>query len=422
MRTKILVGIGLVLLGSATPLFSQDVVWKASKPAESARIPAVSLGMPSPLSTRAAAEPIPAEVAPRLVRGQGGSPPPPPKYPGMGEGPPSYTPVPSGNPYDNGVLNSNADLGGFWSSFSDKFKRCWSEVIGGVPSAFQQTPNRVMFQSDREYEIFISPVSNPFYFEDPRALTELRPIFIWQHTPGANPVWNGGDNFALALRGSVAFTPNISLVVHRLGWTFINPKDGTPEINTSNGFSELHLGPKITFLRNPTSNTLAAFGVTFELPTGPASVLQDTGSLSIAPYFSFAQNFGRSQYGSFNFMNTTGYVFRADNQRSESFYSSFHLDFDVSNAKRFYPLVELNWRQYTRNGGARDLNFEGNDLANFGSRSINNIGELTFALGGRAVINNNIQFGIATEFNVLGNSSGRHLDQFRLTTDLIFRY
>ena len=43
-------------------------------------------------------------------------------------------------------------------------------------------------------------------------------------------------------------------------------------------------------------------------------------------------------------------------------------------------------------------------------------------LGSRFVINNNIQFGIAGEFNVLGNSSGRHLDQFRLTTDLIFRY
>ena len=51
------------------------------------------------------------------------------------------------------------------------------------------------------------------------------------------------------------------------------------------------------------------------------------------PYFSIAQNFGRTEYGSFNFMNTTGYTFRTDNTRSESFFSSFHLDYEI--AKRF---------------------------------------------------------------------------------------
>ena len=70
----------------------------------------------------------------------------------------------------------------------------------------------------------------------------------------------------------------------------------------------------------------------------------------------------------------------------------------------------------------RSLDFEGNDLGNFGSNGVNSIGELTAAIGGRVVINSNIQWGIAAEFNVLGNSSGRHLDQFRLTTDFIFRY
>ena len=44
-----------------------------------------------------------------------------------------------------------------------------------------------------------------------------------------------------------------------------------------------------------------------------------------------------------------------------------HLDFDVANLHRIYPLVELNWYHYNRSGKARDLNFEGADLVNFGS-------------------------------------------------------
>ena len=119
-------------------------------------------------------------------------------------------------------------------------------------------------------------------------------------------------------------------------------------------------------------------------------------------------------------MNTTGYTFRTDNTRTEAFYSSFHLDYEIG--KRFYPMVELNWRHYTRNGGARALDFDGNDLANFGSQAVSGHDELTLAFGGRVKLNDFIWWGLAAEFNVLSNSSGRHLDQFRLTTDLIFRY
>src|SRR5207247_1078458 len=158
----------------------------------------------------------------------------------------------------------------------------------------------------------------------------------------------------------------------------------------------------------------------FDIPAGSGRVLQNTGHLSLVPYFSVAQNFGRSTYGSFNFMNTTGYSFRTDNTRTESLYSSFHLDYEIG--KRFYPLIELNWRHYTRNGGARSLYFEGNDLANFGSRSVSGHDELNLAVGARYRFNTFVEAGLAAEFNVLRNSDGRHLDAFRLTADMIFRY
>ena len=411
MSTRILLGIGLILLGSAANAYSQDVIWRAAKP--------VTLGTPQPLVESGLGG-----VAPRVVRGQMPPPPPPPAFPGSG-GPPVF-PTPGGissaDAYNKGVVNNDADLGGFWTHVGDKFKRCWDDVSSGVGGAFQGGSNRQVFQSDPCFQTFASPVTNPFFFLDPRSLTEIRPVFIWQHTPGSNPVWAGGNNFDFAVRGSVAITEHISLVVNRFGFTTISPRGGTSDISSHTGFSEVLLGPKLTFLRNETSNTVAAAGLTFDIPAGSAHVLQDTGHLSLVPYFSIAQGFGRSDYGSFNFMNTTGYAFRTDNTRTESLFSSFHLDYDWGGAHRVYPLIEFNWRHYTRNGEARPLNFEANDLGNFGSEFVSGHDELTLAFGTRVKLNTFCWWGIAAEFNVLHNGDGRHLDQFRLTTDLIFRY
>jgi hypothetical protein len=399
-----------MLLFSVAAGQAQEVQWR---PSQSTGSSAVTLGQPGRLSADA-----PPEPQSRVVRAQIGDPPPPPTFPGGG--PPVVAVPNSVDIYNKGMPNNDADLGGFWTRCGEGFKRCWSDVTGSIPGAFQPGPTRSMFQSDCEFAYFSSPVTNPFFFEDPRALTEIRPVFIWQATPSSNPVWGGGNNFHYAVRGSVAFTPYISFVFSRFGFSTINPDPGTPTIQPDTGFSEVLLGPKITFIRNEDAGRVVAFGITFDIPAGSSSVLQDTGELAIVPYLSYAQTFGKTAYGSFNFMNTTGYTFRTDSERSESFYSSFHLDYNI--ASRFYPMVELNWRHYTKSGSAQPLNFEGNDLANFGSQNVAGENELTLAFGGRIKINNWWWWGIATEFNVLSNSDGRHLDRFRLTTDFIFRY
>jgi len=272
--------------------------------------------------------------------------------------------------------------------------------------------------------VFASPVSNPFYFEDPRALTQFKPIFIWQHTSTSNPYFDGGNNFFAGFQGSVAFTPWLSLTINQIGFDWINPRNGAPVgLSNGSGFSEVQLGPKVTFIRDCNIGTAAAVGLTFEIPVGSAAVLQDTGTLSLRPYFSFAQNFAKSNYGSFNFMNTTGYDFAVDNQRNDFLFSSFHLDFDVGNKKIFYPLVELNWILYPDNGGGAQSWLRGGDLFNFGSLRHRRARRADAALGFRwKAIGETLQFGLAGQFNVLGNNTGRHLDEFRLTADMIVRY
>jgi len=345
-------------------------------------------------------------------------PPPPPPPPGIASPFPG-APLPGEDAYNCGIVNTQqGKAGGFFQRAWDGTKKCVGDVTGGIGGAFQPGPTRAMFQSDHAFDVFASPVTNPHYFEDPRSLTEFRPTFMWQSTPDGNPVFSGGNNFFLNLRGSVAITDRISIVLHRAGFVSTDAQTPILDFGNATGLSEVHIGPKFTIIRNDVSNTVAAIGMAFEIPVGSGDVQQDTGSLTLRPYFSIAQNFLRSDYGSFNFMNTTGYAYSTDNQRTDYVYSSFHLDYEI--AKRFYPLIEANYVYYTTNGGARAVNFEGGNLFNFGATDISGNSELTIAGGFRYKFTEAVQMGLAGEYGLINTS--RSLDNFRVTVDLIFRY
>jgi len=426
----------LLALAFVPAAWGQDLNFHATVPAKR---PAYSEPIPITLSRPQAIVQTSAVGEPqRIVRAQMGGemtppinvPPPPAWNGGVPGGPAPFpgAPVPfpgsaglgrkgTEEDYNCGRVNSNADQGGFFTRTSQYFERCWYDLGQGASG-----DGRSMFQSESNacFKGFISPVTNPHLFEDPRALTELRPIFMWQRTPNSNFVFQGNNNFYADLQARVALTQNISLVINRLGWASQDPAIAVPGIGNGSGFSEVNLGPKFTFLRNESSKTIAALGLNFILPVGTANANQNTGDLSLAPYFSIAQNFGQSQYGSFNFMNTTGYSYSTDKVRTDFVYSSFHVDYDIGDSHTFYPLVELNWTYYTFNGNGPNINFEGSNLTNFGAQQISGRSDLNLAVGGRYRLNDHVQFGLAGEVNVLGG--GRHMDLFRITADMIFRY
>ena len=92
----------------------------------------------------------------------------------------------------------------------------------------------------------------------------------------------------------------------------------------------------------------------------------------------------------------------------------------VGNFHKIYPLVELHYMHYTRNGNQRTLHFEGADLFNFGANGVGGRDELRLAGGFRYQHNQHFSTGIAGEFGLLGG--GNHLDGSRVTFDMIFRY
>ena len=332
------------------------------------------------------------------------TPPPPPPPPGVTTTPPYGAPqdgyIP-GAPYDRPLAHPN----GF-------FDRCKDFLGGSDGKGFN-------CHSDTAYESLITPVSNPFFFEDPRSVTEVRPLFLYQTAPSRTPIFAGGDSYFFGLQGRLALNDRWSIVINKLGIVSFSPRNPTDELGKSTGFAEFNIGPKFTFLHNTTSNTVAAFGLNFDLPVGDKKVLQDTGSLSLDPYFTFGWTFGQSSYGQFNLVDTTGFNFAVDNQRSDFFHTALHLDYDIARAHKWYPLIELNWFHYLQSGSVHNFNFEGIDLGNFGSNGVSSRDDLNLAAGFRYKFNEHAQVGVAAEFPII---RAQDIQEFRMTFDVIFRY
>jgi hypothetical protein len=338
---------------------------------------------------------------PFLARGQ-----PPDAVPAPLPGPP---PPPPSEGYNQGVVTDRPLRKGWW----DKCKE-WFNFGGDHASS----SGRVAFQSDHAFDCMASPVTNPFLFEDPRALTEVRPIFIYQGSP--HSTFGGGYSGFFGLQGRLALCENWSFVFNELGWVYLHPNNPSASLSDSTGFAQLSLGPKWTFYRNPDSGTVLATGLNFQIPAGSAKVFQDTGTLSLAPYLSAGQHLRLPQgFGGLNLLGTTGYSFSVDSSRSEYFYLSAHVDYDIAGLHKIYPLMELNWFHYTNGGRGPALGFEGADLVNFGSSNLGKKDYLTLAFGLRYKFTECVQAGFGVEFPL---TAQKELTNYRLTFDMIFRY
>jgi hypothetical protein len=423
MHSRIVSGLSLALLVWSTTARAQerpsDLGFSIGRPEPVAKSPASS----DTVVSVGAFRPVTLNRPEGIVRGQAPDavppivtppPPPPPPPPGAGLNLKSTEEA-----YNCGVVNNDSDLGSFWTRTGDRISRGWTEITGNIGDMFQGGQNRCAFQSDHAFDCFASPVTNPFYFEDPRALTEIKPIFIWQRTRSDVPFFAGGSNYFAGLQARVALTENFSLVLNRIGWMWIRPDAPSGEFQDGDGLSTINVGPKFTFYRSTETGTIAATGLNFEIPVGPSRVFQNTGNLSLSPYLSAGQEFLKSEAGAFHALGTAGYSLSIDSKRTDFLYTSLHLDYGIA-AWRLYPLVELNWFHYTMNGSVRPLSFEGSNLFNFGSTGVAGHDDLTLAVGARFKLTENVQFGAAIEKSIIGGN--RHMDDWRLTFDVIFRY
>ncbi len=267
--------------------------------------------------------------------------------------------------------------------------------------------------SDYCFSRFISPISNPLFFEDPRTLTEAHVVFANQWIPGSNPVFNGGNAQYVATQLRAALTERLSIVANKDGYLWI---DGNNEaaIPDQDGWADMTAGLKYNLIRDPEQQFIVSTGVLYELDIGSHKVFQGQGDGEFHLFLT-----GGSEIADrWHYLTGSGFRLPTDtNVRSQMWYWSHHLDYEF--AERWYGLVELNWFHWMRSGEALPVNFEGGDLMNLGSTDVAGNDIVTAAFGGRKRFGRMSEIGLAYEVPL---TDRKDLLQSRLYADLILRY
>ncbi|MEX2188627.1 MAG: hypothetical protein WD875_17600 [Pirellulales bacterium] len=263
----------------------------------------------------------------------------------------------------------------------------------------------VIARSDRCFSDFISPMTNPVFFEDPRTLTEARVIFLNHKTPPAL----GADNVQLAaMQLRAALTDRLSFIATKDGFIFSQ----SPLLD--DGWADVAAGLKYNLIHDCCSQTILSAGATYEIPIGSTRALQGNGAGEFNLFLT-----GGKQLGScYHVVSAAGFRLPADDTaENQVFYWSGHLDRKIG--CDWYAFVETNWYHYLKSGNAFQLPVEGGDLFNLGSVGVAGNDLVTGAFGFKRQLRDIDEIGVAWEFPL---TDRRGLLDNRLTVDYIIRY
>ncbi|MEM1305113.1 MAG: hypothetical protein AAGG46_09455, partial [Planctomycetota bacterium] len=219
------------------------------------------------------------------------------------------------------------------------------------------------------FDDFISPMTNPVFFEDPRNVTELRGIFLQHRVPLTA---GGGDIQLYALQIRARLTERLSLVAAKDGYIVSeNPVVG-------DGWADVDIGFKYALIRNARDQRLLSAGVIYDAPFGTPRAQQARGDGEFHLFMT-----GGTQLGDCgHWLSAFGGLLPVDGDASSSFlYWSNHFDYQVR--RGWYAVTEFNWFNY-QSGGSNALGLtgvDGGDLFNFGSGGVDGNDIVTGAVG-----------------------------------------
>ncbi len=279
-------------------------------------------------------------------------------------------------------------------------------IFSDAPAADNGRLFGLIAPSDHQFTNFVSPMTNPVYFEDPRTLTEARVIFLNHHLPNSL----GGDNvqvYAAQLRA--ALTENLSLIASKDGF-IVSQSDVLKD-----GFADVMIGLKYNLYKNAETQTLLSAGAAYELPVGSTRALQGNGDGEFHLFLSAGKEF----LPDWHYISGSGFRLPADTAAAnQMWYWSNHIDRKLG-CSGFYLFTEANWFHYMSNGTAFPLPVGGHDLFNLGSVGVAGNDLVTGAYGVKYKPNQTWELGLAYE---IPYTTRRDIIQDRLTVDLILRY
>lgn len=271
--------------------------------------------------------------------------------------------------------------------------------------------------SDHCFDDFVSPMINFVYFEDPRTVTELRPIFVNHWVPdsiGSPGVPAGGNVQLYALQFRAALTDRLSLIAVKDGF-IVDNTNGALDTLLNDGWADVTAGLKYNVLRDTCKGTIASVGFTYEIPIGSQRALQDIGD---GEFHFFATAGQRLLDGDAHLLSSVGYRVPVDDGvQNTAIHWSNHLDYRVT--EKAYVFTELAWWHWTDDAGVGLPSIAGQDLFNLTSNGIAGRDLLTQSVGVKYKPQANTEIGVAYEFPL---TDFKDVIASRLMFDLILRY
>jgi hypothetical protein len=263
-----------------------------------------------------------------------------------------------------------------------------------------------LLPSDHCFDRFISPLSNPFFFEDPRSLTEVRTIFIDNNLPRSI---GGGDVDVWAAQVRLRFSDRWSAIAPRLGYIDVNQGGNPPE-----GFMSAPVGLKFNFYRDVDRQALASAGVTYFIP-GSERAFSNFGDGD----FHFFLTGGTEIYDGAHWLSGTGFRIPTDsNWGTQMWYWSNQWDCEV--VDHWYGLLGVNWFHWMRSAGLNvGAPITGLDLLNIPVSGVAGDDVVTGVVGGKWKPGRHMELGTGFEFPLTDRTD---ILATRIYADLTLRY
>jgi hypothetical protein len=227
---------------------------------------------------------------------------------------------------------------------------------GSAFNCCQQDDGNGFLTGNHNFANFIGFMGNPLMAIDPRAKTDMYPIFdsVWVKSFPALPSGN------IQLYGAgldVAVSDRLSFGLNQGGYAVANFQRRTFDPFLTNLLTRLdrdrggdrdgwlNLGGygQYTLIQDVPDQFLLTAGLRWEAPCGSSEIFQGHGPAHLAPYVTVGKEF----FCDYHVLATAGYEFPTGSGdiTTDLFYGTVHLD------KRcfgwFYPLVEFNWICHT---------------------------------------------------------------------------
>ena len=258
---------------------------------------------------------------------------------------------------------------------------------------------------------------NFVFFEDPRTLSEVRPIYVDHSVPDVigNGIPAGGDVQLFAMQFRVALTERLSLIAVKDGF-IVDGTDGALDTLIADGWADVTAGLKYNLIRNVETGTLGSVGFTYELPVGSTRALQGIGD---GEFHLFATGGQRLLDGNAHILSSIGYRLPVDGAvQSSAIHWSNHLDARLTD--RTYIFTELAWWHWTDDASAGSaLGVAGQDLFNLSANDVVGNDLVTQNVGFKFKPNGHIESGIAYEFPL---TEFQDVIEGRFQAELILRY